>query len=279
MIRRIAFLLGALFLLTLSAGAQTQPVKPQTSQSLDRLFSVMAMPELIQVMRQEGLQYGAELGQEMLPSPGRQWSSLLDKIYDSDAMLASAQMAFADSFGDADPTPLIEFFESETGKLFVTSELKARRMFLSAEIEDAARESFRLMDGLGNPRETAIGAYISANQLIEFNVAGAMNSNFAFYLGLVEGEVMAMTESEILADVWSQEEMIRQDTREWMYAFLLTAYEPLSIAQIEEYTSLSRTPAGQALNQALFDGFDRMYRDQSQALGLAIGASMLGQDL
>ena len=119
----------------------------------------------------------------------------------------------------------------------------------------------------------------SGNDLIEANVAGALNASYRFYAGLVEGGAIEMTESEILADVWSQEEETRTDTTEWLYGFLLMAYQPLDADQMDAYVALSASPEGRALNRALFDAFNKMYDDISYGLGLAVAQQMRGQDL
>ena len=88
-----------------------------------------------------------------------------------------------------------------------------------------------------------------------------------------------MTEEEILSEVWAQEEDTRSDTREWLYAFLLVAYRPLSDAVLDEYVALSASPEGRAMNRALFAGFNAMYDEISYGLGLAAAQQMLGEEL
>ena len=70
--------------------------------------------------------------------------------------------------------------------------------------------------------------FIETNNLIETNVAGALNTNYAFYMGLMDGQAFggALTEEQVLSDVWSQEAEIRSNTTEWLYAFLWMAYQP-----------------------------------------------------
>ena len=114
---------------------------------------------------------------------------------------------------------------------------------------------------------------------MEFNVAGGLTANLRFYRGLAEGGAIEMSEAEMLSEVWSQEAEVRADTEEWLMAYLLMAYAPLSDAEIAEYVALSGTPAGQELNRALFAGFDGMYADLSYALGLAVALQMKGEDL
>ena len=48
---------------------------------------------------------------------------------------------------------------------------------------------------------------------------------------------------------------------------------------LETYLAFSRTDAGKALNAALFDGYEAMYRDISYALGRAVALSAQGNDI
>ena len=110
-------------------------------------------------------------------------------------------------------------------------------------------------------------------------MVGAMNASMQFYGGLVDGGALELSQDEILRDVWEQEEETRTDTREWVHGFLLMAYGPLEDSTLKTYTALSETPAGEAMNRALFAGFDRMYGDISYALGRAAARQMQTQDL
>jgi len=123
--------------------------------------------------------------------------------------------------------------------------------------------------------------FVDANDLVETNVVGAMNANFAFYLGLLDGGAFPqeLTVDQILADVWSQEDDIRKNTYEWVYSYLLLAYQPLSDADLQTYIAFSESDEGQAMNTALFAAFDEMYEGISRALGLASSEYMSGQDL
>ena len=93
---------------------------------------------------------------------------------------------------------------------------------------------------------------------------------------IVDGK---LDDRAILADVWSGEEETRADTESWLFGFLLMAYRPLSDVEMADYNAFSRTGAGQALNAALFEGFEVMYRDISHALGLAAAQAMSFSEL
>jgi hypothetical protein len=252
------------------------------------LIDEMGLDEIIAIMREEGLSYGKELGADMLSGGGgATWRQMVDRIYDTDVMAGLVVETFTDSFGEADAAPLIDFFRSESGRQIVTLEIAARRAFMDAQVEEAAREEYRRVASdlaADSPRNidahlAAIDSYIQTNDLVGYNVMGAMNANMLFYRGLIEGGAFEMSETDLLADVWSQEEETQSETREWIYAFLMLAYEPLDAQQINSYVDLSRTPSGRALNRALFAAFDRMYGTMSQALGVAIAGQMLGEEL
>jgi len=252
------------------------------------LMDEMGLDDIIAIMREEGLSYGQELGAEMLSGGGgATWRQMVDRIYDTEVMSGLVRETFTESFGEADPAPLISFFQSESGREIVMLEIAARRAFMDAQIEEAAREEYRSVApdlAADSPRDidahlAAIDSYIQTNDLVGYNVMGALNANMLFYRGLIEGGAFDMSESDLLADVWAQQEETEAETREWIYAFLMLAYEPLEAAQINTYVDLSRTPSGRALNRALFAAFDRMYGTLSQALGVAIAGQMQGEEL
>lgn len=278
-----------LILALLAVGALPARADPGAqAERVAVLMDRMGLEQIIAIMRDEGLAYGAELEAEMLSGGGgAAWDKLVDRIYDVDKMTAMVEQRFIASFGQADPAPLIAFFEGETGSQIVALEIAARRAFMEADVEEAAREAFRQVEGdlaAQSPRRidphlSAIENYVEANDLTGFNVMGALNANMLFYRGLIDGGAMEMSEADIVADVWAQEEDTRAETREWVYAFLMLAYEPLEPAQINAYADLSQTEAGRAMNRALFEAFDLMYGEVSQALGLAVAGQMLGEEL
>jgi hypothetical protein len=268
MTRRI-FMCLCLFLWTL-------PVK---AQEADALFDRLRLPEMISVMRAEGLDYGETLAMDMFAggaSPA--WEEMLSDIYDTTRMETLVRARFVAALQDVDTAPLMAFFASDTGREIVTLELSAREAMIDDAVEQAARDTWRLMQD-DAPRLEQITRFVEANDLVEANVAGALNASYRFYAGMVEGGGLEMSEADILTDVWSQEEATREDTREWLFGFLLMAYQPLSADQMDSYIALSGSEEGRALNNALFDAFNRMYDDISFGLGLAVAQQMRGQDL
>lgn len=280
----LALLLPAMLLTTGAAKAE----EPAARERVEALLDLMEIDQIITIMRAEGLTYGADLGADMLRGGGgAAWDMQVARIYDVEWMRAMVRDRFVEAFGQADPAPLIAFFESDTGREVVRLEVAARRAFMDKTVEESAREAFRAVAadleansprGL-DPHLSAIDAYVTANDLVGFNVMGAMNANRLFFRGLVEGGAMEMTDADIMSDIRAQYAQTEAETREWVYAFLMLAYAPLEAGQISDLADLSQTPHGRALNSALFDSFDRMYGAVSQALGAAMAGQMLSEEL
>lgn len=280
----LALLLPAVLLTSGAAKAE----QTASRDRVEALLDLMEIDQIIAIMRAEGLTYGAELGADMLRGGGgAAWDMQVARIYDQAWMRATVRDRFVERFGQADPAPLIAFFETETGREVVMLEVSARRAFMDESVEEAAREAFRAVAGdLGgtsprglDPHLSAIDAYVTVNDLVGFNVMGAMNANRLFFRGLVEGGAMEMTDADIMSDIRAQYEQTEAETREWIYAFLMLAYAPLDAGQISDLADLSQTPHGRALNSALFDSFDVMYGALSEALGAALAGQMQGEEL
>lgn len=253
---------------------------PLRAEPIDELAEALQIDSMIEVMRVEGMAYGEELAEEMIPGGSNlAWQDLLEQIYDAGKMRKIVRQGFAEVIEDSDPAPLIAFFSSDLGQKIITLELEARRAMIDDEVEEAARQAYLDLKGSEDPRLDQLRRFVDVNDLLETNVTGALNASFRFYSGLVDGGGLQMAEGDILADVWSQEEETREDTREWLFAYLLLAYEPLEDDELEAYIALSETTQGRALNRALFAGFNAMYNEISYALGLAASRQMQQQDL
>lgn len=250
---------------------------PAHAAPSDEVMDLIKLDQLLQIMRQEGVAYGSDMAADMFAGgQNAQWQALLDEIYDIEKMDTVVRQRFANALGDRDVSGIIAFFGSDLGQKVVRLELTARRAMVQDEVEQKARDAYYAAD---TEALAGITAFIEANDLIEANVTGALNASFQFYRGLVDGGGFEMGEDEILSDVWAQVDETRTDTREWVYGFLMLAYDTLEPENLEAYTAFSASPDGRALNQALFAGFNQMYDDISYALGLAAGQQMQGQDL
>lgn len=260
--------------------AGTVGVQADQGRDVRRLMTLLDTRELVQVMRQEGLIFGAELGHDMLPQGGgAPWAARVSNLYDTQKMHALVSAEFQAGLAQVDVAPLIAFYQSPLGRQIVAGELAARVAFLDGATEEAARDRIARLETKGDPRLAAIRRYVGANELVEYNVVGAMNASYRFYQGLVQGGLLDMSEDQILAESWATESETRADTREWLDAYLNAAYSELTLPELKRYIAFSTTPEGQALNRVLFTSFDRMYAELSLGLGLAIADVGLGEDL
>lgn len=249
---------------------------------IDALYDALGLPEIIEVMQQEGISYGAELGAEMFPDGGGQgWRDAVAAIYDPVTMHEEVRGAFGEAVMDADIDSMLDFFTSDRGRRIVALEVSARRALLDDAVEAASKEIAAEQIAAETPLYLAVSDFIATNDLIDSNVVGAMNASFAFYMGMIDGGMMppGIDAETALRDVQAQEPEIRANTTEWVYAFLIMAYEPLPPDDLGAYQAFSATDAGNDLNDALFLAFDGLFEDISRALGLAASRFMVGEEL
>lgn len=248
------------------------------------LQAALKLPEVFAVMSEEGLDYGRQLEDDMFPgSGGRQWQEAVAGIYSTDRMLEDFGTTFEAELTrtGTDTGAMLEFFTSDLGQRVTTLEVSARRALLDESVEDASRLKLEEMRAEADPRIELISEFVTVNDLVEANVTGGLNANYAFYLGLADADALGreMSEDEVIAEVWGQEDDIREETDLWIHSYLAMAYAPLTDAELQEYIAFSRTEAGKDLNRALFAGFDALFNDVSRQLGRAAGAVLAGQDL
>lgn len=259
------------------------PLAAEVDQIAARaLWDRLGQPEIVAIMRDEGLKYADDLAVAMFPDRnGPDWHALAERIYDPERMEAQAFADFVAALDGIDTAAIDAFFADPLGAEIVQLETAARRALLDPAVDDAAREAAALALADDTPRHQQIARFIAVNDLVEINVSGGLNSNYAYYIGLRDGGALGpeATEDQILSDVWSQEADIRASTGEWMYAFLTLAYQPLEDAELESYIDFSESPAGRDMNRVLFAAYDDMFNDISRALGLAAAQTMQGADL
>lgn len=268
-------LLGFLLLLPLQATAQDNP-------EFDTLYEALQMRDLLEIMREEGLTYGDEIQGEMFPERGAdRWTALVAQIYSTDRMNDIMRTGLQEALEGTNLAPLVAYYSGGSGARVTDLEVSARRALLAPSTEEASLERLQHLRDAADPRLDLVGRFIEANDLVDLNLSGALNSNYEFYIGLTDGGAFPfeMTEDQILTDVWSQEPEIRAETEDWLYSYLLMAYKPLSDAELTDYIDMSETAEGQALNRALFAAFDVLYRRISRDLGAAAAQMIAGEDI
>lgn len=264
-------------LTTAPAYAQTAP----TAQ-IDTLFDALGFPQIVAVMHEEGLAYSTTLGAEMLPPAAvPDWAKAAEAVYDPEMMLAQVRAAFEQQLEGDDVAAMLAYFTSDVGTKIISLEVSARRAMLDEAVEQASIDAAAIQTRDETPRYLLVKDFVDTNDLIESNVVGSLNSSYAFYTGLIDGGAMpaSVTYDTALQDVWRQETEIRDSTTEWVYSFLLMAYQPLTDEELNGYIAFSQTEAGQQLTAAMFVAFDGMFEDISRSLGLNISRLLLTQEL
>lgn len=269
---------------TLSLAVLGLPAFAQDDESakVDALFEALGLPEMLQIMQQEGQTYGMTIAEEMFPGGASAgWAAAVTQIYDPEMMYEEVRGALGEALEGDDIDAMLAFYTSAPGETIIDLEVSARRALLDDAIEAASKDNAAIARADNTPRFQLVQQFVEANDLIEVNVVGALNSNYAFYMGLIDGGAgpPGITADIAIQDVWAQEPEIRSNTSEWVYSFLLMAYQPLSDADMQAYIAFSETEAGQDINAALFDAFNGMFDDISRALGLAVSRFMISQEL
>lgn len=262
-----------------STPASFATTQPQTYE----LLQAIGLYDVLEIMSVEGVANAADLENDMFAGQGgAAWAGMVANIYAQPRLVADFEAAWdVTSLDEAALAELIAYFDSETGVKLIEGELLARREFMDKEVEAAANEIYTQSLSDEDPRIAQLDTFISANGLIDLNVAGALNSNFAFYRGLTDGGAfeMELPEELMLAEVYGQEPEIRANTTLWLYSYQLTAYSGVSDEEFQTYIDLSATQAGRALNIALFQAFDRVFESVSYDLGRAASVFMTGDDI
>ncbi len=246
------------------------------------VYDVLGMPDLVEILRDEGIEYSTGLQDSIFPGRGSDvWPGEVETIYRAERMEETLLESLDEQLDDADVTGITEFFDSELGQRVVTLELSARRAMLEEAVLEAAGQSWPGLEDRDPARWRLVEEFVETNDLIESNVAGAMTSQYAFLRGMVDGNAFPnpMTEQDILTDVWGQEPEIRAETTDWVFSFITMAYQPLSDEELGAYLDFSRTPAGKAMNAALFTAFNDLYADIMRDLGLAAAPLVAGRDI
>ncbi len=252
------------------------------SQRLQPLFDALRMDEMLSIIREEGLDYAELIEQDMFAGDGGAlWEQEVDRIYDAGRLAGLLRQGFGEEPGDGALAQMTGFFQTPLGARISGLELRAREIMLDPSGEEEAGQLYEDLKRENGPRYRLLHDFATANDLIESNVVGGLNSNLAFYQGLADSKAFdaPLPQERVLADVWSQEDLIRSEAEEWVFSFLALAYQPLEDAELREYVELSRTREGQAFNRALFDAFDAMFKVVSYDLGLAAGRSLRGKDI
>ncbi len=244
------------------------------------LARVLRVDELARALHHEGLDHAQSLDADMLEGRGgAHWGRQTARIYDVDRIVEAIRAVLSDDLGENEVIGTNAFFDSPLGQEILSLEIAARISMRDPDVEAAARAIFDDLKGTDDSRLALVTRFVTINDLVERNVAGAMSASYQFLRGLSDGGVTGLDDAAILAEVWAEEPATRDETESWLFAYLLMAYRPLTDDELQTYISFSESSAGQALNAALFDGFDLLYRGISYEMGLSLAGALAASDI
>ena len=274
--------LSMLLACSLSAVAASDQSQQDGEQSFEELWTLLGMSQMVSILHDEGLSMALASDLDLLGHEGGpRWEGAVQAIYNEKVLQGELHALFEQQLAQAHLSVLCEFYKTEDMQKIIQNEIAARRAFLDMEFEQTARDRW-LQGDIPEVLDETIRQYVDTNDLIELNVMGSLNSNYVFLNTLNQSLpdiVDQMSERDILSHVWSQETDIRTDTTEWIFAYLHTAYAPVDPYDLDRYVAFSATPAGQALNQALFTAFDAVYLRLSGDLGRVVGTLSREEEL
>ncbi len=229
------------------------------------------------------IQGASAIEEAMFPDAGgAEWLAMVTRLYARDRIIARFEDAFPpDAVTRAQIDAITAFALSDAGDRIFTGEVSATRIMTDPDAADLAIEAVRAEADAGNSARLAILQRLNrATQLVERSVSGALNLRFAFYRGLNDGGAMPtdLPENMMLELVWAQEPELRRTIVERLNAFQMLAYAEVTDAELETYLTLSDSPAGRAVNAAVFGAFDAVSAELSYSLGTAAAIFISGDD-
>lgn len=250
------------------------------AEPVDDLLAALHAQDISAIMEEEGRSYGVNLDADFLNGEGGEFfASQVAEAYAAKSMIANLRRSLVEQMDAAEIEASLAFFNSAEGAQAIDLELSARRAFMDEAIEAAAGDTYESLKSSKAGKYDAVARFIEVNKLVDLNVRGALSSNYNFYHGMVSGGAYQMTEEQIRSTVYEDADDIRTDTETWVFSYLLMAYGPLSEADLDAYIAYSESDAGQALNTALFAGYDKIFDSISFQLGQAVARALKSAEL
>jgi uncharacterized protein YukE len=260
----------------------------RVAAAADDLARAYLLPELFEIMAEEGLQSVMADGVTTLEGSAlAQFQNDVAQIYRAEQMEAdfTAHLS-AELEGQPDVVQdALDFANTDLGRKVLRLEVSARKALLDPEVDDIARMALiqardARPDSDRARRLDLVRARIEANDLIELNVSLGLNTSYAYYAGMMaEDAANELSAEQVLYLVWAQETSIRMEVEDWSESYFLLAYAPLSEEELQTYIDYVSTPLGQAFNRALFQAFDTVFSDISKSVGRALGRRLNAEEL
>ncbi len=247
-------------------------------QSVRDLSRALQLPQMARVLQRTGLEFGLGFDEGWLDGQGGAlWQDRVGSIYAPGRYLEGFEQALDRHLSPEQRHALLSYYVTPRGQQAVALERAAFAAYQDPDVSDAAQMMAAGIDS-SDPLVQAAGRLIAALDLVERNTAASINSQLALLRGLDQAGASGFG-SAAQAQVWAQEPEIRADAAEWLAGFYVLSLQPLSAEARDAYVHISESPAGLALNAALFEGYVAVNRQMSRELGAALAAALTASSL
>ncbi|MDN5567677.1 MAG: hypothetical protein L0G27_02815 [Paracoccus sp. (in: a-proteobacteria)] len=269
--------------------AQFVPVQVQADATApnvqDRMWRVLGLGPQMQIFQKEAAQDAAQFEADgLIGGTGEPWADTVSRIHAPHRLQALFRKGLANGLARADARLLnqgLGFYERGLGQRLVPLETSARMAMLDDDVAANAQEAFARATDQGDPRAAQIDRLIRSADLVAPNVSSGLNASVAFSRGFGEGGGfdMPLSDGQMLAETWAQQDQIEAETIDWLQSFLMLAYSPLSDAELDDYITYAASPEGQTLAQLMFAAYDSVFLQTSYDMGLAAALRLQGRQL
>lgn len=244
------------------------------------LYDAMYLDDIAEIMQDEGGDYVDSIGISYLE--GRSLDRYKEqghKLYD----LAGLQTGLLNGLReelDADvAAQVLEFYETEAGQIAAKLEVSARRAISDQAVEDMAEAMVQEARSTQPERIADLLKFIQDLDLVQKNLEGSFNSQFAFLSEISTVRQFGLDEQTILGLLAEGQSETERNIKQWLMAFTFMAYQPLTDKQFNAYLGMQRSDIGQDLNTALFTVFHDIDTQISRDLGKIVARLLTSQDL
>lgn len=251
----------------------------------DRMWQVLGLGRQMQIFQQEATREAARFEADgLIGGSGEAWADTVARINEPARLQALFREGLGRVLTRTDLALLnkgLGFYERGLGRTLVPLEISARMAMLDDDITENAHDTFARAKANGDPRIEQITRLIDSADLVAPNVSSGLNASVAFSRGFGEGGGydMPLTDDQMLAETWAQQDQIAADTVEWLQSYLMLAYSSLSDAQLDDYITYAASREGQALAQVMFAAYDYVFMQTSYDMGVAAALRLQGRQL
>jgi hypothetical protein len=264
-----------------TAPAQVAQAETELRGEVQAFLDLIGTDRNLEIIIAAGTRDAAGLEADLFPDQGgAAWTRMVNRLYEPGLVQSAFLQHFpGDQISDQELADMTAFFSSDLGQRIIEAEIAAWQAIIDPEVEAAANQVYFDRLAANDPRLALLERLMEANDFVDLNVMGSLNSSFAFYRGMSDGGAyeQEIPQDLMLAEVWQQEPQLRENTTLWLFSYELMAYDGFTDEELETYIAFSETEAGSAYNAALFAAYDAMLEGLTYRLGTAAAIFMNGE--